>query len=85
MNALSEKLKIMEFLLQTENEDLLRKIKSIFRTARKEKVSSPGKSNKADQPSKKIKNGNNPGFTFNWEGGLKEPGNKYDGVTSALY
>jgi hypothetical protein len=80
MNVLSEKLEIMELLLKTENEDLLRKIKSIFRTKERGTTIASRKNQKDAKVTAKIRNGNSPGFTFNWEGGLKELRNKYDSV-----
>lgn len=76
MNIQAKKLKLVELLLKTESETVLEKIKNILKTAQKE-TSIPARKNKRR---KETKNGNKSGFDFRWEGGLKELGNKYDGV-----
>ena len=51
-----------------------------YRSSQKKATAPSRKRKKAKESLKESKNGNKPGFDFSWEGGLKELGNKYDGV-----
>jgi hypothetical protein len=79
MNIQAEKLELMKLLLKTENEILLKKIKAIFNSDEKKESTHIRRSLKTKVTANSPKNGNQ-GLSFNWEGGLKEMKNDFDGV-----
>jgi hypothetical protein len=79
MDIQAEKLELMKLLLKTENEILLKKIKAIFNSD-VEKRNTHFRRKPGSKTTENSKKSSTRGLSFNWEGGLKELKNDFDGV-----
>lgn len=75
MKTQAEKMKLMELLLITDSELILKKVRFFF-----EDVLNDGKISQKKTEKKKLRK-NTKGLSFNWEGGLKEMKNEFNGVS----